>query len=175
MPYEPVHLHTIIDACFLKHASNMPDCPSPLQPRGHGSHVLQKEFKIRQTTRRCSASDRPPQTWSSVPACGLRAVFIAWWSFNLQLWMQRTVLTGDCIQKCSWVDAVISTSIFNAVLPEGLKITAIQYSFLALFLPHIFSECLNDIMSCRWWKPWILCTSLPREMLNCLLTQSSTE
>lgn len=45
---------------------------------------------------------------------------------------------------------------FNIGTPEGWKITAVQYRFLALLLVYRdfsgFSETFNAVLYCRWWN-----------------------
>lgn len=85
--------------------------------------------------------------------------------FILHVWMQWwTVFTDNTLQKCLWVNAVISIielCVFNAVPPEDLIITAIQYWFLNFSLAYRnlsgFSESFNDTMYCTCWNLQILC------------------
>lgn len=99
---------------------------------------------------------------------------------------QRTVFTDDGFRNCSWGHTVISTtelSVFNAMPPEGQKITGNQYWFSAMSFVYRnfsgFSEFFFNDVYRTWWNPQILCSFTLRDvilkLLNCLPMQSFTE
>ena len=68
-------------------------------------------------------------------------------------WFSKVFLSPcSILYTMMWV----FNAVFNAVLPEGSKVTDIQCWFSALFLTcrdfSGFSESFNDIMDCRWWN-----------------------
>lgn len=67
--------------------------------------------------------------------------FLLWWSFNLHLWIsQWTVYTdevsGSVPKPVQWFPWQKQACLFNAVPPESLMITGIQYWFFAFSLVH---------------------------------------
>lgn len=94
------------------------------------------------------------------------------------LMQQCTRFTDNGFQRCSWAHAVISTidSCFNAVPPEGPKVTAIQYWFSVLSLAYrdllILQITDDEILKslCNFTLRNILL-----QLLSYVITQSFTE